>query len=183
MTGREAPGYPCLSMSDERSVVRVLFVCTGNTCRSPLAAAALVSEMAGDLAGDPARLEILSAGTSAGEGQPVSRGSLEVAAQSGIDLSGHRARRATPALARSADLVLVMEPLHRVAIEALGAPRERVHVLSEWPEPGERDLPVSDPFGASIEAYEECWRRIRHHIRRVAPAVRDALKARDASGS
>lgn len=183
MTGREAPGYPSVSMSDEPQVVRVLFVCTGNTCRSPLAAAALVAEMADEQGTDTVRLEVLSAGTSAAEGQPASRGSIEVAAQDGIDLTGHRARRATSALARSADLVLVMEPLHRVALETLGAPRERVHVLSDWPEPGEPDLPVSDPFGASMEAYEECWRRIRHHIRRIAPAVRQALKARDASGS
>ena len=170
-------------MADEKQVVRVLFVCTGNTCRSPLAAAALAAELATVTSSDTARLEVLSAGISAAEGMPASRGSVEVAAASGIDLSGHRARRASAALARSADLVLVMEPLHRVAIEALGAPRERVHVISEWPEPGDAGLPVSDPFGASQEAYEECWRRIRHHVRRIVPAVQAALKARDASGS
>jgi protein-tyrosine phosphatase len=164
-------------MAPNEPSVRVVFVCTGNTCRSPLAAAALIAE----LGPDAARVEVSSAGTAAAEGQPASEGTIEVAAREGIDLASHRSRRATAAMARAADFVFVMEPLHRVALEALGAPGERVHVLSEWPEPGEPGLPVSDPFGASREAYEECWRRIRHHVRRIAPAVRQALRARQAS--
>ncbi len=164
-------------MASSDPLVRVLFVCTGNTCRSPLAAAALSAEL-GD---DAARVEIASAGTSAMDGQPASAGTRDVAAREGIDLSSHRSRRTTAALVRAADFVFVMEPAHRAALEALGAPGERVHVLSEWPQPGEPGLPVSDPFGASREAYEECWRRIRRHVRRVAPAVRETLKARTAS--
>jgi protein-tyrosine phosphatase len=158
-------------------LVHVLFVCTGNTCRSPLASAAL--EQA--LGADAAHVEILSAGTAAAEGQRASDGTLAVAKRAGIDLSSHRSRRATAALARAADFIFVMEPLQRIALEALGAPGDRVHVLSEWPEPGQPGLPISDPFGASREAYEECWQRIQVHIRRIAPAVRDALRARNAS--
>ncbi len=159
------------------SVVRVLFVCTGNTCRSPLAAAAMQAE----LGADASRVEVSSAGTSAAEGAPASRGSVDVAARDGIDLTGHRSHRLTSAAAREADFVFVMEPLHRLAVQALGGAMDRVHVMHEWPEPGAPDLPVSDPFGASREAYEECWRRIRHHVRRIAPEVRAALQARDAS--
>ncbi|MBI5168895.1 MAG: low molecular weight phosphotyrosine protein phosphatase [Candidatus Eisenbacteria bacterium] len=164
-------------MPPDENIVRVLFVCTGNTCRSPLAAAALLAEL-GD---DAARAQVVSAGTAAAEGQPASALSRAVAEAEGIDLSRHRSRRAVAPLVRAADFVFVMEPLHRVAIEALGAPRERVHLLSEYPAPGEPGMPVSDPFGASKEAYEECWRRIRHHVRRLTPAVRQALNARNAS--
>ena len=164
-------------MASAEPAVRVLFVCTGNTCRSPLAAAAL----AGELGGDAARVEILSAGTSALDGQPASEGTRNVAARAGVDLGSHRARRATTPLVRAADFVFVMDPLHRVALEALGAPAERVHVLSEWPEPGDPGLPVSDPFGGSREAYEECWQRIQVHVRRITPAVREALRTRTAS--
>jgi protein-tyrosine phosphatase len=164
-------------MASTEALVRVLFVCTGNTCRSPLAVAALVDE----LGSDAAKVEVLSAGTSAWEGQPASDGTRDVAARAGLDLESHRARRATTPLVRAADFVFVMEPLHGVALEALGAPRERVHVISEWPEPGDPGLPVSDPFGGSREAYEECWRRIRQHVRRITPAVREALRARNAS--
>lgn len=164
-------------MSPSEPIVRVLFVCTGNTCRSPLAAAALVRE----LGADAGRVQVSSAGSSAWEGQPASEGSIQVARDSGVDLSAHRSRRISVTDLRSADLVFVMEPLHLVALEAVGGPRERVHVLSEWPPPGEPELPVSDPFGGSIEAYEECWNRIRRHVQRIAPHIRQALRERMAS--
>jgi len=98
----------------------------------------------------------------------------------GLDLSTHSARRVTPALLAAADLVLVMEREHLRVVLGLGADPRKSHVLSEWPEPGEPALPISDPFGASPEAYEECWRRIRRHIERVVPLVREALRARSA---
>ncbi|HEY2955711.1 MAG TPA: low molecular weight protein arginine phosphatase [Candidatus Eisenbacteria bacterium] len=155
-------------------VLRVLFVCTGNTCRSPMAAGALLQEL-GD---ERAQVEVSSAGTAAWEGQPATEEAIAVAGADGIDLGGHRSRRVTAAALEAADLVLVMEGGQVGTVQALGASRKRTHVLSEWPEPGEPGLPVSDPFGASREAYEECWRRIRHHVRRLVPQVREALRAR-----
>jgi protein-tyrosine phosphatase len=151
-------------------------VCTGNTCRSPLVAAALLEE----LGPDRDRVEVTSAGTAAVGGQTATPASIEVAKRDGIDLGAHRSQRLTPALARSADLILVMEREHARAVQALGGDLRRTHLLNEWPEPGEPELPVSDPFGASIEAYEECWRRIRHHVERVVSQVREELRARSA---
>jgi protein-tyrosine-phosphatase len=161
-------------MSASDSPLRVLFVCTGNTCRSPLAAVALRAEL-GD---DAAHVEVLSAGTATSPGQPASEGSRRVAAADGFDLSGHRSRAVTAELAGAADLVIVMSEAHRAALSALGVPQHKVHILSEWPEPGEPELPVFDPFGASFEAYEECWRRLRRHARRIASPVRQALRER-----
>ena len=154
--------------------MRVLIVCSGNTCRSPLAEAALRAA----LGPDAARVEVISAGTGAAEGIPVSEHSTAVAARDGLDLSEHRSRRASRELVGSADLVLAMERHHLDAVRVLGADPARSHLLSAWPAPGEPGLDIADPFGGSIEAYEECWRRIQRHVARVAPHLVETLRSR-----
>lgn len=155
---------------------RLVLLCTGNTCRSPLAAAVFREE----LGPDAERVEVLSAGTAASDGQPASAGASEAAALAGLDLTAHRSRRPGAELLGGADLVLVMEREHGRAAEALGADPGRIHVLSEWPEPGEPAFAVSDPFGGSLEAYEECLGRIRRHVRRIVPRIREMLRSRPA---
>jgi protein-tyrosine phosphatase len=163
-------------MSAPDPLYHVLFVCTGNTCRSPLAAGALVQA----LGPDAERVRVSSAGTSAWVGQPATDAATQVASGDGVDLTSHRSRRATPEVVRAADLVLVMERTHLGPVLALGADPSKTHVLSDWPEPGEPGLVISDPFGGSREAYEETWRRIRRHLQRIVPAVHEALRARSA---
>ncbi|HTK30527.1 MAG TPA: hypothetical protein VL332_01085 [Candidatus Saccharimonadaceae bacterium] len=155
---------------------RVLIVCSGNTCRSPLAEAYLRAA----LGADRDRVQVVSAGTGALDGQPATGPAIEVARRDGVDLAGHRSRRLRIADVAEADLVLVMERLHLNVVRAMGAPADKTHVLSDWPEPGEPELEIFDPFGGSIEAYEECWRRVRRHVERVVPSVREALRTRSA---
>ena len=154
--------------------MRVLIVCSGNTCRSPLAAAALSAALGPELA----RVEVSSAGIAAAEGLPASVQSMAVAARSGIDLSAHRSRLATSERVHAADLILAMETHHLEAVDALGADFGKSHLLSTWPEPGEPGLEIADPFGGSIEAYEECWSRIQRHVARVAPHIIETLRSR-----
>jgi protein-tyrosine-phosphatase len=163
-------------MTSRDVAFRLVLLCTGNTCRSPLAAAVFREE----LGPDAEQVEVLSAGMAAADGQPASAGAAAAAARAGLDLTAHRSQRPSAGLLSGADLILVMEPEHARAAEALGADPRRTHVLSEWPGPGEPALAVSDPFGGSLEAYEECLGRIRRHVRRIVPQVREALRSRPA---
>jgi tRNA threonylcarbamoyl adenosine modification protein (Sua5/YciO/YrdC/YwlC family) len=138
----------------------LLFVCTGNLCRSPLAAAlsvALLARRRGCAPGDlPARgTSVLSAGTAAVAGRPATRETMECARVRGADLREHRSRPLTPGLVDRADLVLVMEGAQRrVILEFEPRAAERVLLL----DPSGRDVP--DPYGRGPEAYEEAAARI-----------------------
>ena len=87
---------------------RILAVCTGNVCRSPMAELLLR-----DWADPRAGLQVASAGTQALVGRPVDDGTAAVLAQLGLDPSRHRARQVTPAMAAGADLILTAERAHR----------------------------------------------------------------------
>lgn len=155
---------------------RILVICTGNTCRSPIAAACLAHELRSE--GD--RVQVESAGTGAEDGWPASPEMIALAAKEGIALARHRSRGLTRDRVRSADLILAMEEHHRREAERLGAAPDRVELLSRWPDPRAAAAGVADPIGGSMEAYEECWRRIREHVQRIVPHVREALRARSA---
>ncbi|MES2305895.1 MAG: low molecular weight protein arginine phosphatase [Gemmatimonadota bacterium] len=133
------------------SAVRsVLLVCTGNTCRSPLAAAILAAR----LAETPALSDVVvtSAGTGARNGEPASEGSYLVALERGLDLSAHRSRMLTREMVVEADLILTMGGSHLRHAGELGG-SDRTHLLTDYA--GETGFDVEDPFGRSVEVYRE----------------------------
>ncbi|HIS02711.1 MAG TPA: low molecular weight protein arginine phosphatase [Candidatus Pullichristensenella avicola] len=117
--------------------MKIVCVCTGNTCRSPMAAALLQRLL-------PAA-EISSAGLYAEEGAPASRHALLAMDEMGLDISQHRARRFRPEMADGA-LLLAMTRSHARALRAM-CPEARVERFL-----GDEDVP--DPFGQGMEAYE-----------------------------
>lgn len=130
---------------------QILLVCTGNICRSPLAAALLQRALAErGIEG----IGVWSAGTGAWDGAPVSEGAYLVGLERGLDLSGHRARLLTRELVEEADLVLTMARHHRARVDELGG-EGRVFVLGEYAGREGDAAEVSDPFGGDLDVYRD----------------------------
>ena len=142
---------------------RVLFVCTGNICRSPLAEA-LLRRAASDKGLD---VDVLSAGTGAWENAPASEGAYLVALEKGLDLSGHRARLLTREVVQQADLVLTMARHHRARVDELGG-GGKVAVLGEFAGRDPAEAEVSDPFGGDLEVYRDTYAELEGLVAAVA---------------
>ncbi len=128
--------------------MRLLFVCTGNTCRSPMAEA-IARQLADERALD---VTASSAGTSAWDGAPASDGALLVALEEGLDLSMHRAQVLSRELVAAADLILVMSPHHGERAIVLGG-EGRTHLLTDYAARTTTGRPVQDPFGGELDLY------------------------------
>ncbi|MDH3457142.1 MAG: low molecular weight protein arginine phosphatase [Gemmatimonadota bacterium] len=150
-------------------MTRVLFVCTGNICRSPLAEALLQRELAGRGADG---FDVVSAGTGAWEGTPASEGAYLVGLEHDLDLSTHRATLLTRELAKGADLILTMARHHRTRAQELGG-EGRAHVLGEYVGIAGPEAEVSDPFGSDLDVYRETYAQLEGLIRSAADRLLD----------
>ena len=131
--------------------MRVLFVCSGNTCRSPLAVA-LFRKMLDEAGRQDISVE--SAGTGAYDGAPASEGAFLVALESGLDLSHHRARLLDREVVAEADLILAMSKGHVSRVERLGG-EGKVHLLGAYANASGEDSEIRDPYGGDVEGYRQ----------------------------
>jgi protein-tyrosine-phosphatase len=145
---------------DRKFMKKLIFVCTGNTCRSPMAEG-LLSHLLGPGCG----WKISSAGLCAANGFPASPNAVDVMREKGIDISSHRSRRLSPELIEAADLLITMTRGHRDAILS-AAPESagKVFLLKSF---GVSQCPadIYDPVGELTDVY----RRVRDEIDAALP--------------
>ena len=130
--------------------MNLLFVCSGNTCRSPLAEA-LARKIAERRGIDD--LNVSSAGTNAWDNVPATDEALLVGMERDLDLGGHRSRKLTPEIVSEADLIFVMTPGHLDQVKQMGG-RGKVHVIDEYAS-GTANQGITDPYGGDLEAYRQ----------------------------
>jgi protein-tyrosine phosphatase len=136
----------------------LLFVCTGNICRSPMAEGLIKVLLP---AGSGRHIIIRSAGTHAADGLPAEPGAVRAAREHGADIGGHRSRAIDGSLIASANLILVMERQQVRFIQSTATvARDALRLLGEFAG-GEGTPEIPDPYGGSLTVYRHCAQMIR----------------------
>lgn len=136
--------------------MNIVFVCTGNICRSPMAEGLFKK-----LLGERGREDITcsSAGLAAPEGSPASINAKIAAQELGVDISEHRSRLLTRAIARDADMIVCMTQEHYDVLNSI-IPEEKLYILGGG---------IDDPYGCDLEVYRACAEKIKNSL----PALLD----------
>jgi protein-tyrosine-phosphatase len=136
---------------------KIMFICTGNTCRSPMAMG-LFREMLRQRGIEDVVCE--SAGLYAMAGDAAEPNAVEAASELGADISAHHARPFSPYMAQDTDLFVCMTPVH--ALQLYDIPEEKKYILAGG---------VPDPYGGNLEEYRKCAKLISEGLQKLLKLV------------
>ena len=141
-----------------------------------MAEAILRSLLPPDLAG---QVTVLSAGTAAHEGMPATAYAVQATGARGIDLMPHRSQELTAAKIRESDLILGMEPAHvERVLELAPDAADRTHLITAQAADSGRAVAqgIADPIGGALDEYDDTFNKIRSHLLRWLPLIRDGVE-------
>ncbi len=149
--------------------MNILFVCTGNTCRSAMASA-IMNKIAAE---NDLDVRIESAGIFAEEGQRASDNAVKALEKYNIDLSQHRTKPVSEDIIKQSDIILTMTAAHKQILELTSG--GNVYTLLEF---SGSSGDISDPYGGDLDEYDECACEIYDALVDVAEKISD-VKSND----
>lgn len=144
---------------------RILFVCTGNTCRSPMAQGLLTKILGTVPDENPNTFEICSAGLFAVSGLPASPEAIKTMQEYGIDISQHKSRQVNKEIIKQSDFIIVMTAMHYDHLLAMYPESE--NKLSSLGELAGFHGEVKDPFGKEIKEYKKTAAQLHSMLEKI----------------